>query len=112
MTVPTTAPRSASPVVLDFAASRRGPRGKPPRHFVDLTPEQRVQAVTDLGEPAYRAKQLATHYFTHLTADPAAMTDLPRASGDVLVGDLFPQLLTAARTMTADGGTTVKTLWH
>jgi len=112
MTVPTTAPRSASPVVLDFSASRRGPRGKPPRHFVDLTPEQRVQAVTDLGEPAYRAKQLATHYFTHLTADPAAMTDLPRASGDVLVGDLFPQLLTAARTMTADGGTTVKTLWH
>jgi len=112
MTVPTTASRTATPVALDFSASSRGARGKPPRHFVDLTPEQRVQAVTDLGGKPYRAKQLATHYFTHLTADPAAMTDLPKASRDVLVADLFPHLLTAARTMQADGGTTVKTLWH
>lgn len=48
----------------------RGPRGKPPRHFVDLTPDERVAAVTELGEKPFRAKQLATHYFTHLTADP------------------------------------------
>jgi len=112
MTVPQTSPRVATPIALDFSASKRGPRGKPPRHYVDLTPEQRLHAVTDLGEPAYRAKQLATHYFTHLTSDPAAMTDLPKASRDVLVADLFPQLLTAARTMQADAGTTVKTLWH
>ena len=112
MTVPTTAPRVAVPVALDFSTSKRGARGKPPRHFVDLSPEQRVQAVTDLGEPAYRARQLATHYFTHLVADPAAMTDLPKASRDALVADLFPPLLTAARTMQADGGATVKTLWH
>ena len=112
MTVPTTAPRTATPVALDFSTSRRGPRGKPPRHFVDLTPEQRVQAVIDLGEKPFRAKQLATHYFTHLTADPAEMTDLPAASRELLVTDLFPPLLTAARTMQADRGTTVKTLWR
>ncbi|MGV8968086.1 MAG: 23S rRNA (adenine(2503)-C(2))-methyltransferase RlmN [Cellulomonas sp.] len=112
MTVPTTAPRTATPVALDFSTSRRGPRGKPPRHFVDLTPEQRVQAVVDLGEKPFRAKQLATHYFTHLTADPAEMTDLPAASRELLVADLFPPLLTAARTMQADRGTTVKTLWR
>ena len=112
MTVPTTAPRVAVPVALDFSTSKRGARGKPPRHFVDLSPAQRVQAVTDLGEPAYRARQLATHYFTHLVAEPEAMTDLPKASRDVLVADLFPPLLTAARTLRADGGTTVKTLWH
>ncbi|HEY0187422.1 MAG TPA: 23S rRNA (adenine(2503)-C(2))-methyltransferase RlmN [Cellulomonas sp.] len=104
---------SATPVTLDLSpAPRRGPRGKPPKHFVDLTPEERVAAVTALGETPLRAKQLATHYFTHLTADPAAMTDLPAASRDTLVEALFPQLLTAARTMQADGGTTVKTLWH
>jgi 23S rRNA (adenine2503-C2)-methyltransferase len=103
--------RTATPVALDLSP-RRGPRGKPPRHFVDLTPEQRVEAVTALGEKPFRAKQLATHYFTHLTSDPAAMTDLPKASRDILVEDLFPQLLTAARTMHADGGSTVKTLWH
>jgi 23S rRNA (adenine2503-C2)-methyltransferase len=40
------------------------------------------------------------------------MTDLPAASRDVLVKDLFPQLLTPVRTLQADGGTTVKTLWH
>ena len=112
MTVPTTAPRTATPVALDFSTSRRGPRGKPPRHFVDLTPEQRVQAVIDLGEKPFRAKQLATHYFTHLTADPAEMTDLPAASRELLVTDLFPPLLTAARMMQADRGTTVKTLWR
>ena len=112
MTVPTTAPRTATPVALDFSTSRRGPRGKPPRHFVDLTPEQRVQAVIDLGEKPFRAKQLATHYFTHLTADPAEMTDLPAASRELLVTNLFPPLLTAARMMQADRGTTVKTLWR
>ena len=110
MTLP--AARVANPVALDFSTTRRGPRGKPPRHFVDLTPDQRLEAVAGLGEPAYRTRQLATHYFTHLTADPAQMTDLPRASRDVLVADLFPPLLTAARTLQADGGTTVKTLWH
>jgi len=111
MTVPAP-PRVPSPVALDFASTRRGARGKPPRHFVDLTPEQRLAAVTGAGEPAYRAKQLATHYFTHLSSDPAEMTDLPQASRDLLVADLFPRLLTAARTMQADGGSTVKTLWH
>jgi len=112
MTVPTTTPRVATPVALDFSTSRRGPRGKPPRHFVDLTPQERVQAVVDLGEKPFRAKQLATHYFTHLTADPAEMTDLPAASRELLAADLFPPLLTAARTMQADRGTTVKTLWR
>ncbi|GAA4625520.1 23S rRNA (adenine(2503)-C(2))-methyltransferase RlmN [Cellulomonas oligotrophica] len=103
---------SATPVRLQLSATTRGARGKPPRHFVDLTPEERVEAVTALGEKPFRAKQLATHYFTHLTNDPEKMTDLPKASRDVLTGDLFPRLLTATRTLTADGGTTVKTLYH
>jgi len=103
---------NAAPVALNLSAPARGARGKPPKHFVDLTPAQRVEAVTALGEKPLRAKQLATHYFTHLTADPAAMTDLPQASRDKLVEALFPDLLTAVRTMQADGGTTVKTLWH
>jgi len=103
---------TGTPVRLDLSSPTRGPRGKPPKHFVDLTPEQRVAAVTELGEKPFRAKQLATHYFTHLTSDPAAMTDLPKATRDKLVEGLFPQLLTAHRTQTADQGTTVKTLWH
>ena len=103
---------TTAPVRLQLSAPSRGARGKPPRHFVDLTPDERVEAVTALGEKPFRAKQLATHYFTHLTADAADMTDLPKASRDVLVADLFPQLLTTSRTLTADHGTTVKTLYH
>ncbi|MBO0900717.1 23S rRNA (adenine(2503)-C(2))-methyltransferase RlmN [Cellulomonas sp. zg-ZUI22] len=103
---------NATPVRLQLTAPTRGARGKPPRHFVDLTPEERVAAVTTLGEKPFRAKQLATHYFTHLTADADAMTDLPKASREALVGDLFPRLLTTSRTLTADHGTTVKTLYH
>ncbi|MBF0686657.1 MAG: 23S rRNA (adenine(2503)-C(2))-methyltransferase RlmN [Cellulomonas sp.] len=103
---------NATPVRLQLTATSRGARGKPPRHFVDLSPDERVEAVTALGEKPFRAKQLATHYFTHLTADPEAMTDLPKASRDALVADLFPELLTTSRTLTADHGTTVKTLYH
>lgn len=103
---------SGTPVRLDLSSPSRGPRGKPPRHFVDLTPSERAAAVQALGQPAFRARQLATHYFTHLTVDPEAMTDLPADVRETLAADLFPPLLTAARTLTADRGTTVKTLWH
>ena len=100
------------PVTLNLATPAAGRRGKPPRHFADLTPQERVAAVAEAGEKPFRAKQLAQHYYGHLTADPALMTDLPAASRDVLVDALFPTLLRESRTMKADGGTTVKTLWH
>lgn len=87
-------------------------RGKPPRHFVDLTADERTAAVVDLGERPFRARQLATHYFAHLTADPAEMSDLPAASRDRLTAALFPTLVAPVRTLTADRGTTVKTLWR
>ncbi|WP_240643949.1 23S rRNA (adenine(2503)-C(2))-methyltransferase RlmN [Antribacter gilvus] len=87
-------------------------RGKPPRHFADLTPEERVASVVAAGEKPFRAKQLATHYFMHFTSDPALMTDLPASSREALAETLFPPLLRATRTLEADGGTTVKTLWH
>ncbi len=106
--MPTVTP-PAGRTPLQLAAPRRG---KPPRHFADLTPQERAQAVVDLGEKPFRAKQLATHYFTHLTSDPQAMTDLPAATRDVLAETLFPPLLEKARVLEADGGTTVKTLWH
>ncbi|HET6739489.1 MAG TPA: 23S rRNA (adenine(2503)-C(2))-methyltransferase RlmN, partial [Kribbella sp.] len=37
---------------------------KPPRHLADLSGEERRAAVTALGEPAFRAKQLSNHYFS------------------------------------------------
>ena len=98
----------SKPLPLVMSAPRRG---KPPRHFADLSAEERTAAVVELGEKPFRAKQLATHYYAHYTSAAEDMTDLPKASRDLLVENLFPQLLTPARVMQADGGTTVKTLW-
>ncbi|GAA3216560.1 23S rRNA (adenine(2503)-C(2))-methyltransferase RlmN [Oerskovia jenensis] len=98
----------SKPLPLVMSAPRRG---KPPRHFADLSPEERTAAVVELGEKPFRAKQLATHYYAHFTNDAEDMTDLPQATRNLLVENLMPPLLTPARVMQADGGTTVKTLW-
>jgi 23S rRNA (adenine2503-C2)-methyltransferase len=85
---------------------------KPPRHLADHEPAERRAAVEALGEPAYRADQLSRHYFSRL-ADPAgAMTDLPAAARDRLVGSLLPPLLREERSLDCDGGTTRKTVWR
>jgi 23S rRNA (adenine2503-C2)-methyltransferase len=94
---------------LVFEAPRRA---RPPQHLADLDTAQRRAAVTALGEPAFRANQLSTHYFGHLTDDPAAMTDLPAASRGALAEALLPPLLTPARHVECDGGTTRKTVWR
>lgn len=97
------------PVQLTRAAARR-PR--PPRHLADLSPEERRTAVAELGEAPYRADQLSHHYFTRLTDDPGAMTDLPAATRDRLVAELMPRLLTPVKEVSCDGGATCKTLWR
>jgi 23S rRNA (adenine2503-C2)-methyltransferase len=91
-------------------SERRG-RAKPPRHLADLTLEERTALVADLGVPAYRGRQLSTHYFSRLVDDPAEMTDLPAGQRAELVAAMLPPLMTPLRTLEADGGTTRKTLW-
>src|SRR3712207_764605 len=93
---------------LVFGAPRRG---KPPRHLADLTREEARAAVTELGQPAFRADQLARHFYRGVT-DPAQMTDLPAVVREELTGALLPGLLTPVRTLSADGGRTRKTLWR
>jgi 23S rRNA (adenine2503-C2)-methyltransferase len=102
------APAMSLPLVFDEPRGRR----KPPRHLADLDPDERKAAVTELGLPGFRARQLATHYFSRLVDDPAEMTDLPAADRDRLVIDLLPALMTPLRTLEADRGTTRKTLWR
>jgi len=94
--------------LLQFASPKRG---KPPVHLADLTPEQRVEKVKELGLPGFRVAQLEKHYFTHYTSDPALMTDLPAASREELVAGMLPQLLTEVRTLKTDRGDTIKFLW-
>jgi 23S rRNA (adenine2503-C2)-methyltransferase len=93
-------------------AEPRGRRARPPRHLADLDPAARRAAVTELGQPAFRADQLSRHYFGRLTDDPADMTDLPTGVRAELTAALLPPLLTAQREQSCDGGTTRKTLWQ
>ncbi|CDO10716.1 23S rRNA (adenine(2503)-C(2))-methyltransferase RlmN [Mycolicibacterium cosmeticum] len=94
---------------LVFEAPRRG---MPPRHLADLDEAGRVAAVTELGLPKFRAKQLANQYYGRLIADPQQMTDLPAAVRDQVSSELFPTLITAAREIQCDAGETRKTLWR
>jgi 23S rRNA (adenine2503-C2)-methyltransferase len=84
----------------------------PPCHFADLDEAARVEAVTGLGLPAFRAKQLANHYYGRFTADPRQMTDLPAAVRDQVAEAMFPQLLEAVREIECDAGETRKMLWR
>ncbi|MCC6375837.1 MAG: 23S rRNA (adenine(2503)-C(2))-methyltransferase RlmN [Microbacteriaceae bacterium] len=94
--------------LLQFASPKRG---KPPTHLADLTPEDRLNAMKELGLPGFRAKQLETHYFQHFTRDPALMTDLPSEGREELVHKLLPPLLTEVKRIQTDRGDTIKVLW-
>jgi len=97
---------TALPLVFDAPK-----RTKPPRHLADLTREEARTAVTELGHPAFRADQLARHYYAGVT-DPDLMTDLPAAARAELAEALLPGLMTVVRHQSADGGRTRKTLWR
>ena len=87
-------------------------RGKPPQHLADLEPPARREALVNAGLPAYRADQVARHYFVHHSTDPHSWTDIPAADRERLASELTPNLLNEVRTLVCDGGTTRKTLWR
>ena len=95
---------TALPLVFD--APRRG---LPPRHLLDLDPEQRRAAVVEVGEKPFRAEQLSRHVFAGRGLD--AMTDLGAVSRARLA-PLLPDLLTVAREIDCDGGATRKSVWR
>ncbi len=97
------------PGQLTFEAPRRG---KPPQHLADLDPAERKSAVEALGHKGFRAKQLSTHYFEHFAESAEEMSDLPKAIREELVARLLPRLLTPVRTLKADNGRTVKSVWR
>ncbi len=102
-------PRRPVPGELTFTSPRKG---KPPRHLADLTTAERREAVLALGLPAFRADQVSRHYFGRLSADSDAWTDIPAAQREGIAKALTPPLMTAITELTADEGTTRKTLWR
>ncbi|WP_034648358.1 23S rRNA (adenine(2503)-C(2))-methyltransferase RlmN [Corynebacterium vitaeruminis] len=98
-----------TPVALNFGAGRAK---MPPTHFADLSPEERIDALKELGLPKFRANQLAKHYYGRMEADPRTMTDLPESAREKVADKLFPTLMTPVRKVEADDGETQKTLWR
>jgi len=85
---------------------------RPPSHWFDLTPKQRIDAVMAAGMPAWRAGQISRHVFERHEADPASFTDLPLALRDLVTEQFFPTLLAQADVQLADRGRTIKTAWR
>jgi 23S rRNA (adenine2503-C2)-methyltransferase len=95
--------------LLQFAEVKRG---KPPVHLADLLADERTAMIKELGIPGFRAKQISTHYFTHYTANPELMTDLPKEGREELVAKVLPPLLTEVKKLKTDKGDTIKFLWR
>lgn len=98
----------ATSIPLNFSTPRRS---MPPKHFADLTKDERIAALQELGFPKFRANQLAKHYYGRMEADPRTMTDLPAQAREQVAEALFPQLMDPVRVVEADDGETQKTLW-
>ncbi|MEV4629256.1 23S rRNA (adenine(2503)-C(2))-methyltransferase RlmN [Micromonospora sp. NPDC049523] len=94
------------------AAGKSARAAMPPRHLADLALPDRQALVAELGEPAFRARQVSTHYFGRLVRDPAQMTDLPAATRERIAEALLPTLLTPVRELACDDGATRKALWR
>jgi 23S rRNA (adenine2503-C2)-methyltransferase len=68
-------------------------------NLLELTPHEIVAMVEDLGQPAYRGRQLATWVYVKGVADFGAMSDLPRELRERLaaVAVVAPPVIAARR---------------
>lgn len=94
------------PLVFDAPA-----RGKAPKHWLDLSNEERRETVVKLGLPKFRADQISRQVFDRLSGRPEEFSDIPAAIRSELGEQLFPQLLELVTRRSTDQGRTVKTLW-
>jgi len=86
-------------------------RKKAPKHLADFAPAERKAFAKELGFQPFRAAQVATHYFTHLSNEPDEWTDIPAAERQSIAQALTPKLIELVTTRTTDGGMTRKDLW-
>ncbi len=87
-------------------------RAKTPEHFSDIPAADRRQWVQEFGLPAFRANQIATHYFQHHNDDPQSWSDFPTSARQLVTEKILPPLLSLVRSISCDGGKTRKDLWR
>jgi len=86
-------------------------RKKAPKHLADFSPTERKAFAKELGFEPFRATQVATHYFSHLSSNPEEWTDIPAGERQVIADALTPQMIKLVTTRTTDNGMTRKDLW-
>ena len=86
-------------------------RKKAPKHLADFAPSERKAFAEEIGFPGYRASQVATHYFSHLSNDPQQWSDVPADSRQSIADALTPRLIELVTSRTTDNGMTRKDLW-
>ena len=86
-------------------------RKKVPKHLADYSPAERKEFATSFDLPGYRASQVATHYFSHLSNDPSTWSDIPAEMRQSIADQLTPKLINLVRSITCDNGMTRKDLW-
>lgn len=84
---------------------------KAPKHLADLSPADRKAWAKELGLQPFRAAQVATHYFSHLSTNPDDWTDIPAQERQAIAQTLAPKLIELVTTRTTDNGMTRKDLW-
>ncbi len=87
-------------------------RKAPPRHLADLDLAGCQEVLSDIGQPAFRAKQLRRQYFGRHVGDANLMTDLPAAARGAIGEALLPRLLDPVRLDDCDDGRTIKAVWR
>ena len=104
----------ALPAAKSPAAAARiaTPRASRPRGLYDLTLPELEARVGELGFPAYRARQVWGWAYRQLARDYAAMPNIPAAVRDALTVAAPMTTLDPVRTLTADDGETIKTLYR
>jgi 23S rRNA (adenine2503-C2)-methyltransferase len=86
-------------------------KGMPPKHLSDLTLAERKAVLAEAGIKPFRADQVSRHWFSRLEDDASKWTDISEADREALKASLLPDLLNPIRSLTCDGGTTVKTVF-
>ena len=101
-----------SPAELKLVFDEPVQKKKTPKHIADYSPEDRRELAVSLGLPAFRANQIANHYFTHLSTDPTTWTDIPASMHETIKENFMPKLIELVRTVSCDNGMTRKDLWR
>ena len=99
---------ASAPAPLRPVASRRSR----PRGLYDLTLSELETQVKELGHPGYRARQVWNWTYRQLVRDYAEMQNVPSTLRDALQAAAPMDTLEPVRTVTADDGETIKTLYR